>query len=207
MDPSPSFPLSALQHYAFCPRQCALIHVERLWSENVFTAEGRVFHERAHGGPDESRGDLRVARGLPLQSSALGCHGVADVVEFHRRADERWQAFPVEYKRGRPKHEPIDAVQLCAQAICLEEMLGAPVPEGALFYGEVRRRHDVAFDPALREETWRLAREIRALLEAAITPPPVYEKRCHACSLFELCRPRAITSSASRYLSGLIESG
>lgn len=113
-----SFPLSALQHFAFCPRQCALVHVERLWEENTLTAEGRVLHDRTHDAGSESRGDLRIARALSLQSTTLGLHGVADVVEFHRQCDGTWRPFPVEYKRGRPKHAPIDAVQLCAQAIC-----------------------------------------------------------------------------------------
>ncbi|HVU32027.1 MAG TPA: CRISPR-associated protein Cas4 [Opitutaceae bacterium] len=201
-----SFPLSALQHYAFCPRQCALIHVERLWAENVLTAEGRVLHERAHELGTESRRDLRVARGLPLESSSLGLHGVADIVEFHRQSDGSWQPFPVEYKRGRPKHEPIDAVQLCAQAICLEEMLGARVPTGALFYGKVHRRHDVLFDEALRSETQRLATEIHTLLRAGRPPPAIYAARCHSCSLFDLCQPRIGPTGAADYVTRLLNS-
>lgn len=196
-----SFPLSALQHFAFCPRQCALIHVERQWAENTLTAHGRVLHDRAHAAGSESRGDLRLARALSLQSAALGLHGVADVVEFHRQPDGTWRPFPVEYKRGRPKHEPIDAVQLCAQAICLEEMLHTPVPAGALFYGATHRRHDVTFDDDLRAETRQLAAAVRAQLAVGLTPPAVYAAKCHACSLLELCRPQATARSASAYLA------
>jgi CRISPR-associated exonuclease Cas4 len=196
-----SFPLSALQHFAFCPRQCALIHVERQWAENTLTAEGRVMHDRAHDAGRETRGDLRIARALPLHSAALGLHGVADVVEFHRQPNGAWRPFPVEYKRGRPKHRPIDAVQLCAQALGLEEMLCTAVPAGALFYGETHRRHDVTFDDELRAETRHLAAEVHALLASGRTPPPVYGPKCRSCSLLELCRPQAVTRSASAYLA------
>ncbi len=199
-----SVPLSALQHFAFCPRQCALIHVERQWAENTRTAEGRVLHDRTHEAGHESRGPLRIARALALQSAALGIHGVADVVEFHRQPDDTWRPFPVEYKRGRPKFSPIDAVQLCAQALCLEEMLSASIPTGALYYGETHRRQDVAFDDALRAETLRLITDVRAMIASGRTPPPVYAKHCHACSMFELCRPQAVTRSASSHLARLM---
>ena len=199
-----SLPLSALQHFAFCRRQCALIHIERQWSENRLTAEGRVLHEHAHEGGSEKRSDLRLARALPLQSTALGLHGVADIVEFHRRPDGAWQPFPVEYKRGRPKHEPIDAVQLCAQAICLEEMLGQPVPAGAIFYGATHRRHDVAFDDALRAETVRLASAVHDLVATGRTPPPEFAPKCRSCSLLELCRPEAVGHSASQHLTRMM---
>jgi len=113
--------LSALQHYAFCPRQCALIHVEQVWSENLLTAEGRIMHEHVHEEGDESRGDIRIERGVSLRSLQLGLIGKADVIEYHRQPDGSWQAFPVEYKRGKPKPDDSDKIQLCAQAICLEE--------------------------------------------------------------------------------------
>jgi len=197
--------ISALQHFAYCPRQCALIHLERAWAENTLTAEGRVLHERAHEAGSESRPGLRIARGLALQSAAHGLHGAADVVEFHRRPDGSWAPFPVEYKRGRPKFSPIDAVQLCAQALCLEEMLRVAIPVGALFYGETRRREDVAFDAALRSETLRLVAAIRAMMAAGRTPPAVYEHRkCRACSLLGLCQPRAAARGASAHLARLI---
>ena len=196
-----SFPLSALQHFAFCPRQCALIHIERLWEENALTAEGRVLHERTHEAGTESRGDLRVARALPLQSAALGLHGVADVVEFHRQPDGSWRLFPVEYKRGRPKPEPVDAVQLCAQALCLEEALVTSVPAGALFYGEKHRRHDVIFDDALRTATAQLAAAVHAMLSSGVTPPAMFAPKCRACSLVDLCKPQIASRSAAAHLA------
>jgi CRISPR-associated exonuclease Cas4 len=198
-----TFPLSALQHFAFCPRQCALIHIERLWVENTLTAQGRVLHDRAHEGGSESRGDLRLARALPLHSHTLHLHGVADIVEFHRQPDGTWRPFPVEYKRGRPKHEPIDSVQLCAQAICLEEMLATTVPVGAIFYGATHRRHDVTFDETLRAETRRIAEATDALIAAGLTPAPEFGPKCRACSLFTLCQPQAIMRSASAHLAQL----
>lgn len=143
--------LSALQHHLFCPRQCALIHVERLWAEDVATAEGRLLHERADAGGGENRPGVRVARGLALRSFALRVSGKADVVEFHQAGPQAsTRPFPVEYKRGKPKAHRADEVQLCAQAICLEEMFGTSVPEGALFYGVTRRRLAVSFDDDLR---------------------------------------------------------
>jgi CRISPR-associated exonuclease Cas4 len=203
-----SLPLSALQHYAFCPRQCALIHIERQWAENTLTSEGRVLHDKAHEPGRESRRDVRVTRSLRLQSTALGLHGVADIVEFHREAGaaDVWRPFPVEYKRGRPKREPIDEVQLCAQALCLEEMFSAAVPCGVIFYGAVHRREDVAFDDALRAETRRIAAELRAMVVPGKTPAPQYAPKCRSCSLLDLCKPRAVTRSASAYLERLFSS-
>ena len=132
--------VSALQHYLFCPRQCALIHLEQQWLENRLTAEGRILHERVHTSGRESRRTLRVEYDVPIRSLRFGLVGFADVVEFHRQEDGSWQPLPVEYTRGRPKRDDSDRVQLCAQALCLEEMLGCTVPQGALYYGEKRRR-------------------------------------------------------------------
>jgi CRISPR-associated exonuclease Cas4 len=185
-------PLSALQHFLFCPRQCALIHVERLWAENALTAEGRILHERSDRPGQASRGERRIVQSMPIRSRALGVAGVADVVELAREGDG-WRPYPIEYKRGRPKAHRADEVQLCAQALCLEEMFSAAVPEGALFYGKVRRRTVVAFDEELRALTRRVAAETRDLIAAGRTPAPVYEaKRCDACSLKELCRPKRL---------------
>jgi CRISPR-associated exonuclease Cas4 len=185
-------PLSALQHYLFCPRQCALIHVERLWAENVLTAEGRILHESSERPGQASRGERRIVQSMPIRSRALGVAGVADVVELTRKG-KGWRPYPIEYKRGRPKAHRADEVQLCAQALCLEEMFSTPVPEGALFYGKVRRRHVVAFDDELRALTRAVAAETRALLAAGRTPPPVYEaRRCDSCSLLQLCRPKRL---------------
>ena len=134
-------PLSGLQHLLFCERQCALIHIEQVWAENVLTAEGRIMHERVHEEGKESRGDVRIEFGMPLRSLRLGLIAKADVVEFHRDReypDDLWRPFPVEYKRGKPKKGNFDKVQLCGQAMCLEEMLDVEIPAGALFYGKTR---------------------------------------------------------------------
>lgn len=206
MYPEDSFiPISALQHYLYCPRQCALIHLDQIWTENAFTAEGRVLHERAHSGRTETRGDVKSATGLLLCSRELGLSGKADVVEFHRK-EGVWRPYPVEYKRGRPKTHSADKVQLCAQALCLEEMLGLPIPEGALFYGKTRRRQMVSFDEALRGEVRQVALATHELLRREITPPPAADERCTACSLLEDCLPKAVgRRSASRYLESLRE--
>lgn len=179
-------PLSALQHYLFCPRQSALIHVEGLWAEDARTAEGRILHERADAGRHETRPGVRVARGLQIRSLGLGVSGRADVVELR---GEPPKPFPVEYKRGKPKSHRADEVQLCAQAVCLEEMFGVPVPDGALFYGETRRRQPVSFDAELRALTARVAAEARENILAGRTPAPVFTPACRRCSMNGLCQP------------------
>lgn len=184
--------LSALQHYAFCPRQCALIHIEQVWSESVLTAEGRLMHDHVHDEKRESRRDVRIENGVPLRSLRLGLIGKADVIEFHRSEEGRWVPYPVEYKRGKPKRDECDRIQLCAQALCLEEMLNVSVPEGALFYGRTRHRLDVAFSDALRKETEAAALKTRELIASGKTPAPVYAKRCEQCSLMESCLPRTV---------------
>ena len=181
-------PLSALQHYLFCPRQCALIHVEQLWSENGATAEGRVLHERVDAGSFETRPGQRVERSIALRSVALGVIGKADVVEFPRGEGP----VPVEYKRGKPKPHRADEVQLCAQALCLEEMFEISVPAGALFYGTNRRRTPVAFDSALRALTAHVAAEARAMIAAQRTPSPVLMRSCARCSLLDACQPERL---------------
>jgi CRISPR-associated exonuclease Cas4 len=192
MDDEASIPISALQHYLFCPRQCALIHVERIWAENVYTAEGRLLHERSDRPASERRRGVHTATALPIASEQLGIAGIADVVEFHVDGDVK-RPYPVEYKRGRPKAHRADEVQLCAQALCLEEMLGVDVSEGALFYGKTRRRMAVSFDAVLRELTMQVIAGARAMLSARITPSADYlPARCDTCSLLELCRPRLL---------------
>ena len=200
--------ISALQHIAFCERQCALIHIEQVWSESGLTAEGHIMHERVHEQDRESRGDVRIEYGLPLRSLRLGLIGKADVVEFRRVGKDFWQPFPVEYKRGKPKHDHCDLIQLCAQAICLEEMLSVRVPSGAIFYGRTRRRLDVSFDDTLRKETEEAAEKAHQLIASGKTPLPVYEKRCKSCSLIEECIPKTIgkKSSVKRYLARMVES-
>jgi CRISPR-associated exonuclease Cas4 len=205
-DPDDLIQLSALQHYAFCPRQCALIHIEQVWAENRLTAEGRLMHERVHEEDAESRGNVRIERGIPLRSLRLGLIGKADVVEYHRQEDGSWRPYPVEYKRGKPKPDNTDKVQLCAQALCLEEMLKVEIPGGAIFYGKTRHRLDVLFDEALRKETEDAAAKTHDLLDAGKTPKPVYAKRCESCSLYAECLPKTVQKkrSVKRYLARMI---
>ena len=196
-------PISALQHLLFCERQCALIHVEGLWADNVLTVEGTHMHRRSDEGADEKRDGVRIVRALPLRSLRLGLAGRADVVEFHRgEPGAAWAPFPVEYKRGRAKRERCDQVQLCAQALCLEEMLGVEIPAGALFYGQTRRREDVAFDAPLRADTGRAVERLREMVSGGITPRARREPKCERCSLIDLCLPDAVSPgrSAVRYL-------
>jgi CRISPR-associated exonuclease Cas4 len=185
-------PISALQHAVYCLRQAALIHLERLWEENRYTAEGHVLHVHADKpGVRRQRGVRRVSA-LPIASARLGIAGVADLVEFLPGADGE-TALPVEFKRGKPKLHRADEVQLCAQALCLEEMTGRPVPEGALYYAETKRRVAVPFDAELRRLTEETAAALAALFESRRTPPPTdHRSRCRACSLKEQCRPEAV---------------
>jgi CRISPR-associated exonuclease Cas4 len=209
-------PISALQHLLFCERQCALIHIEQAWDENRLTAEGRIMHERVHSGGSDSRKTVRVEYGVPLRSLGLGLIGKADVVEFHlsnekslvkTRSKQIWKPFPVEYKRGKPKKESWDRVQLCAQALCLEEMLDIHVKKGALFYGKTRRRQDVSFDVALRREMESAAGRLHELVESGRTPDPVYVSRCRRCSLVSLCMPKMIEKAPSveKYLLSVMK--
>ena len=196
--------VSAIEHHAYCARQCALIHIERVWVENRLTAEGRILHRKAHDGPDEARGGVRIARGLPLRCARLGLVGVADVVEFHPSGDAgKRRPFPVEYKRGKPKSHDADRVQLCAQALCLEEMFDVIIPAGAIFYGQTRRRRDVRFDEALRHLTEETAARLHALIAAGHTPRAEREPKCDSCSLLPVCLPDALASTraAGRYFA------
>jgi CRISPR-associated exonuclease Cas4 len=201
-------PLSALQHYMFCPRQCALIHVEQVWVESSLTAEGRILHERVDEAGVEKRRDVKRVFGLPIRCLRLGLVGKADVVEFHRQVGSRWQPYPVEHKRGRRKQEDWDRVQLCAQALCLEEMLGVSVPEGALFYGKEQRREVVAISEALRRETEEVAAAVHRMLADGRTPPAEYAPKCDSCSLVEICLPRGVGgrgNRVARYLANVLE--
>lgn len=195
MDDDNLIPISALQHYLYCPRQCALIHVEQLWAENRQTAEGRLLHQRADRPQVEQRHGARTVTAMPLINMELGISGVADVVEFHQGSEGEF-AFPVEYKRGRPKAHRADEVQLCAQALCLEAMLGQTLQQGALFYGQTRRRIQVAFDAELRQITRDIIHATRSMIDSGRTPLADYQaKRCDACSLMELCQPRLLKHS------------
>jgi CRISPR-associated exonuclease Cas4 len=211
-------PLSGLQHMAFCERQWALIHIEQQWEENPLTAEGRVLHEHVHEAGSESRKTLVVVRGLPLHSFRLGVSGQADAVEFRAaRHDDaegvqlegksgRWLPSPVEYKRGKPKKAICDLVQVCAQALCLEEMFGIAIPGGALFYARPRRRQEVAFTPELRGQTERLCARMWDLYGRRETPPPVYTRGCESCSLKNICLPRTLANprDVQAYLAGAL---
>ena len=202
--------LSALQHYAYCRRQWGLIFVERQWAENARTAEGQVFHQTAHHGPEsETRGDLLILRGLRVASPALRLGGICDVVEFHRSPsgvplmgrEGLWLPYPVEYKKGSDQTRESDEVQLCGQALCLEDMLCCQIPEGSLFYGETRRRTRVAFDEPLRQRTFSLLQEMLGHMARGHTPAAKPHKGCNACSLRDVCLPKlSRTPSVADYV-------
>ncbi len=182
-------PISALQHWLYCPRQCGLIHLEQVWAENKFTAEGQVLHHKAHEGADESKAGVRIARSMAVRSLALGMAGQCDVVEFY--PDGR--VLPVEYKRGKPKAHRADEVQLCAQAMSLEEMLEVEIPMGCLYYGEKRRRTEIVFDATLRQLVAESLVALHGMIASRETPMAEYQsRRCDACSLIELCQPKAL---------------
>jgi len=211
-------PISALSHLLYCERRAALIYVEGLWNENLYTTEGHHLHDRAHDSGTEVRGYVRIARGLPLRSLRLGLSGKADVVEFHLVLDDiegtkledipgLWGPFPVEYKRGRLRNEREYEVQLCAQALCLEEMLNVHIPVGALYYGKTARRLDVAFDDSLRRETEDAAKRLHVLCRKGETPRARYEKKCDKCSMRDLCMPKTtgVKRNVKRYLNRIVE--
>ncbi|HDR15274.1 MAG TPA: CRISPR-associated protein Cas4 [Desulfobacteraceae bacterium] len=206
-------PLSLLQHLLFCDRRAALIQIEGLWKDNLYTVEGTQLHQKVDGDQcSESRGDLYITRGLLLHSFALGLSGKTDVVEFHRLTEDLptpqmkcgekviaiplagtnglWSPYPVDYKRGKMRREVGFEAQLCAQAICLEEMLGVEVAEGAIYYGKNRRRLMVSFDEKLRRETIEAAARLHELVRSGKTPPARYGKKCESCSLVNICLPK-----------------
>ncbi len=210
-------PVSALQHVVFCERQAALIHVEQQWEDNSLTVEGDYLHAVVESGKFEARGPVRVARSLPIRSLVLGLSGKTDVVEFIKEDEGTglrtgrfegvrglWRPFPVEYKRGKPKSNSCDKVQLCAQAMCLEEMLGADVPAGALFYGQTKRRLPVEFTASLRSETLAAILRFRKIIETRKTPAPDFGPKCGKCSLVEICQPEAFGHSARDYVRRMI---
>lgn len=207
--------LSGLQHYAFCRRQWALIHIENLWAENLRTTEGHLLHERAHDTSlRERRGNIITVRGVSVHSPALGVSGQCDVLEYHAApdgiplpdAEGTWLPYPVEYKRGHSKDTDADRLQLCAQAMCLEEMLCCDIPEGALFYGETRRREVVFFTDDLRARVRDDLAEMHELYRRGHTPKVKPSKSCNACSLKELCLPKLVkTRSVASYLAAAME--
>jgi CRISPR-associated exonuclease Cas4 len=229
-------PISALQHFAFCPRQCALIHLEWAWADNRLTAEGTQLHDKVHSSDEQLRGNILTVRDVALRCLNLGLVGKADIVEFHREPGDPgppanpappsdcptvrpsdlvalprhpgpWRPMPVEYKHGQPKTGNCDTIQVCAQALCLEEMLNVRIGGGALFYGRTRRRLDVYFDSALRAETVQMTNNVHELFISGITPAPVYAARCKQCSLIDVCMPRTTRGrSADAWVSRMIAS-
>lgn len=207
--------LSGLQHFKFCRRQWALIHIEHQWAENYRTIDGAILHQNAHDTQfRESRGDTVITRGVSVYSAQLGVSGQCDVLEYHRGStgiplggkDGLWQPYPVEYKRGSPREDTGDTLQLCGQAMCLEGMLCCEIPEGALYYGEIRRRVRVAFTQELRDQVRSLLEEMHQLYRRGYTPKVKSTKSCNACSMKELCLPRLMKSrSVSAYLKDALE--
>lgn len=205
--------ISGIQHFAFCRRQWALIHIEQAWEENVRTLEGSFLHEKAHCGESEKRGDLLISRNLPVFSNTLGISGNCDIVEFHRDPkgvtisgrDGLFLPIPVEYKVGKPKEHNADMMQLCAQALCLEEMLLCKIEKGHLYYGDIRRRIDVTFDDELRVEVKSAFEEMHRLFERRYTPKVKPTIRCKLCSLENLCMPKLCQNlSVDRYIKNTV---
>lgn len=208
-------PLSSLQNLIFCERQFALINLEQVWEDNRLTAEGTVLHESVDQARSESRTDVRQTTAVRISSRRLGLIGVMDMLEFHRvatsndtdhsltainlpRSRDLWIPFPVEYKRGKPKAHRADEVQLCAQAICLEEMLHVEIKQGALFYGEPRRRTEVVFDAVLRKITEDAATKAHKIIDAGLTPPAKFAPHCKSCSLVEMCQPKTVSQKSAK---------
>jgi len=213
-------PLSALQHFLFCDRQAALIHVDGAWADNALTVEGHDLHRTVDAMGQENRSGVMVRRGLSIRSWRLGLSGKADVVEFRPAFREhdgcsvpghegRWDVVPIEYKRGKPKAHRADEVQLCAQAMCLEEILGGRVVSGELFYGRTRRRHPVPFDSDLRLLTEESAKALHAMIRSEAVPVRAYAAKCRQCSLLSICLPprRSGPRSASAYLAAALQDG
>lgn len=207
--------LSGLQHFAFCRRQWALIHIENQWAENERTVDGVLMHKKAHDREfEESRGDRLIKRGVSVYCAELGISGQCDVLEYYQSdtgiplngKEGLWQPYPVEYKRGSPKENSADALQLCAQAMCLETMLCCDIPEGALYYGEIRRREYVRLDQELRDQVRQMLIQMHSLYKRGYTPKVKPTKSCNACSLRELCLPKLLKSrSVSAYLKAAVE--
>ena len=210
--------LSGIQHFSFCRRQWALIHIEQQWDDNVRTVEGNIFHKKAHDGySSEKRKDVIISRGMPVFSRSMGVSGVCDIVDFHRDdqngvslhgRDGKYLIYPVEYKKGQPKEDVTDILQMAAQAMCLEEMLECSVPKGYLFYGEIRRRVEVALDEKIRRQVRDAFAEMHQYFERRYTPKVRRTKSCNACSLKNICLPQLMKHpSAKEYISGRIGEG
>lgn len=220
--------ISALQHYVFCPRQCGLIHVEDAWTDNMFTVRGEILHEKVDTDTYETRGTKKTVRGLRIHSARLGIVGRCDVVEFYDRVegrlpqrtsveghvqhssssteDDLLQVLPVEFKSGEPKEDISDKVQLCAQVLCLEEMLTTTITQGAFFYGKIRRRNIIEIDESLRKQTEDIITAVHEMVTRKKIPPAEYSQKCRNCSLEELCMPKAMNEKKLRmYMRELYE--
>jgi CRISPR-associated exonuclease Cas4 len=184
--------LSALQHYVFCPRQCGLIHVEDVWTDNMFTVRGEILHEKVDTDTYETRGTLKTVRGLRIHSTRLGIVGRCDVVEFCKGKNEQEEVLPVEFKSGEPKEDASDKVQLSAQVLCLEEMLNTKITQGAFFYGKIRRRTLVEIDAELRTQTENIIASVHEIVATKLVPPAKYSEKCRNCSLEDACMPKAM---------------
>ena len=204
--------LSGIQHFSFCRRQWALIHIEQQWDENLRTVEGNLFHQKAHDGySSEKRKDVIISRGMPVFSRKMGVSGVCDIVEFHRDdkkgisiygREGKYLVYPVEYKKGQPKEEESDLLQMAAQAMCLEEMLACDITKGYLFYGEIRRRIEVVLDEGLRQRVSDSFAEMHQYFQRRFTPKVKRTKACNACSLKNLCLPQLMKDrSVKEYIS------
>ncbi len=194
-------PISALQHYTFCPRQCAYIHIERIWQDNYLTALGNQLHKRVHSNETETRGNIRTERGVQVSSEVLGITGKLDLLEIKTSP---FALTPVEYKRGKPKIDDCDRIQLCAQALCLEEMRSIAIPCAAIWYWQVRKRDWIDIDQSLRKKTMDIIEKTRALLESRRIPKARYIKSCKACSFFDHCTPKKSDHSLA-YVKQLFE--
>ncbi len=203
----PSIPISALQHWLYCPRQCALIHNEQVWAENQFTAEGQLLHKKANEGSDEHRSSGSILRHLHISSETFNITGICDIVEIHSMKSTTRNVAPVEYKRGKPKSHRADEVQVCAQAICLEEMFQTEIPLGLIFYGKTRRRTEVILDQELRDLTFSTITAVHEMKQSGFTPLAEYDSsKCDACSLIDHCQPKAMRlkrGAASWFASNL----
>lgn len=216
--PEELLPLSGIQHFSFCRRQWALIHIENQWKENVYTFEGHLLHEKVDDPYiSETRGDFFISRSVPIVSYNLGLNGICDLIEFVKdpngvfinKKDATYIPYPVEYKRGKPKHDPVDEIQLCAQAICLESMLSTEISIGYIYYGLTRHREKILFSNELRNLVFAISHEMHDYFDRKYIPKVKPSKACRSCSLYEICQPELmnkkekVSSYINSYLEGL----
>lgn len=195
--------ISALQHYIFCPRQCGLIHIDDVWKDNLFTVRGEILHEKVDTDSYETRGDVKTVRGLRIHSYKYGLVGRCDVVEFKNTSNGK-EVMPVEFKAGEPKEDVSDKTQLCAQVLCLEEMLNVEISKAAFFYGKIRRRNIIAITNELRNQTEEVISKVRGIVDSKIVPKIEYSSKCRNCSLISICQPKALNKKKlNHYIQNL----